>query len=118
MASASHAGARIRGEDGEAENHPLNLMVRFSTDKSYCVNVNMQDRVQNIKEKVAQKTDTSANNINLVIAGQLMESEKLVQVIIRIFRCVCSFTFVLITTNKYMKNAFPKPSISLLQIAL
>ena len=58
----------------------INIIVRFNGSQSYVINVCLKNTVKDIKDKLAVKTNKPVNDINLVIAGQMMDNDTLVEV--------------------------------------
>lgn len=57
----------------------LKCVIRFNANQSYEVDISIKDSIRDVKEKLALSSKTPANNINLVLAGQLMGNHRLVE---------------------------------------
>ena len=65
---------------GLDDDYPMKVVVRFNASQSYTLDVKLTDSIRDIKEKLALKTQTPVNSINLVLAGQLMNNTHLIEV--------------------------------------
>ncbi|XP_005096419.1 E3 ubiquitin-protein ligase parkin [Aplysia californica] len=77
MAMSSSSNGRAVGLGVVAES--MTIVVRFNASQSYLLDVTVQDSIKDVKEKLALKADTATNNINLVLAGQLLENHRLIK---------------------------------------